>query len=150
MNSPDQSRGTIVVGVDGSDHSVHALKEAWKFSTLLNVPIQTVTAWQHPPTYAAHTVGIWKPDEDAKDALNEALANAFPDGVPSDLETTLSAGHPAHVILEAGKDAELIVVGCRGRGGFTGLLLGSVSSAVAAHAHGSVLVTHLDHHGHRA
>ena len=148
MNS--QARRKIIVGVDGSDHSIHALREARRFSELLEAPIETVTAWQYPPTYAGHTVGIWNPDEDAKDALNEALAKAFPDGAPANLEKTLSPGHPAQVILEAGKDAELIVVGCRGRGGFTGLLLGSVSSAVAAHAHGSVLVTHMEHHGHRS
>ncbi|MET1156572.1 universal stress protein [Arthrobacter sp.] len=147
MNS--QAQRKIIVGVDGSDHSIHALREAGKFSELLHAPIETVTAWQYPPAYAGHTVGIWNPEEDAKDALNEALAKAFPGNPPANLEKTLSPGHPAHVILEAGKNAELIVVGCRGRGGFTGLLLGSVSSAVAAHAHGSVLVTHMGYHGHR-
>ena len=144
MNSEKRK---IIVGVDGSDHSIHALREAWRYSELLGAPIEVVTAWQYPPAYGADMIGVLHPDEDAKAVLNKALAEVFPEGTPDGLETTLSPGHPAHVILKAGKDAELIVVGCRGRGGFAGLLLGSVSSAVATHAHGSVLVTHLENHG---
>jgi len=58
--------------------------------------------------------------------------------VPVDIQ--LVRGHPAHALVDASAGSALTVVGSRGHGGFTGLLLGSTGSAVAAHAHSPVLV----------
>jgi nucleotide-binding universal stress UspA family protein len=56
------------------------------------------------------------------------------------MTTSVQRGHPAEVLLEAAKDADLLVVGSRGRGGFSGMLLGSVSTQLAHHASCPILI----------
>lgn len=143
MNPTDQGP-SIVVGVDGSKQSVHALQEAQRYAKLLGARIQAVTAWRYPLMLGASPVAAWNPVVDAAEILDNALGSAFRLGVPADVEKTVTEGQPAQVLVEASRGAKLLVVGCSGKGGFSGLLLGSVSSAVAAHAHCSVLVTRLD------
>jgi nucleotide-binding universal stress UspA family protein len=78
--------------------------------------------------------------EDETRLLAESLAGwreRFPDVV---VEQRVVRGRPARVLLDAAEDAQMIVVGARGRGGFTGLLLGSVSQAVLRHAKCSVAI----------
>ncbi|WP_139005476.1 universal stress protein [Arthrobacter crystallopoietes] len=140
--------GRIVVGVDGSEHSIHALQQAQRYAALLGARLQAVTAWQYPLMLSAYPVMEWNPGRDAAEVLDNALASAFGQDGHADVEKTVTQGQPALVLLDASRGAELLVVGCRGKGGFAGLLLGSVSSAVAAHAHCSVLVTHMDEHRH--
>ncbi|HXW79705.1 MAG TPA: universal stress protein, partial [Acidimicrobiales bacterium] len=77
--------------------------------------------------------------EDSVGAQISAVLGSSP-GVP--LERHVMQGRPAQVILQAAEDADLVVVGSRGRGGFAGLLLGSVSSQVAHHAHCPVTIVH--------
>jgi nucleotide-binding universal stress UspA family protein len=151
MSAVPGHRARVVVGVDGSEDSLHALREAHRFADLLNATVQAVTAWQYPATLGVYPVLDWDPQQLATEVLEEALAKVYPKGTPSDFQKTVNRGQPARVLLEAGQGAELLVVGCRGKGGFAGLLLGSVSSAVAAHANCSVLVTHFEHErGHHA
>ncbi|OZC75284.1 hypothetical protein CH251_11015 [Rhodococcus sp. 06-462-5] len=79
-------------------------------------------------------------------ALAEATAAAFGTDLPAGLKQVARQGSAAKALLEASHDAEILVVGSRGHGGFVGLLLGSVSSQCAEHAHCPVLVVHSRDH----
>lgn len=140
MSEQNQARKLIVVGIDGSPRSMDALRQAQRLAELMGCSLKAVMAWQYP------MLGFppiqWNPEEDAKDVLSQTVIDAFGGEVPSDLERVVVEGQPAQVLADASNGAEMLVVGSRGRGGFTGLLLGSVSSAVAAHAHCPVLITH--------
>lgn len=70
------------------------------------------------------------------------MEKAFGADTPANVESRLIQGHPRPTLIEASKDADLVVVGRRGHGGFGGMLIGSVSSALVAHAHCPVLVVH--------
>ena len=136
------TQGRIVVGVDGSEGSMHALRWAAKQAGYTGATLEVVTAWDYPATYGWVPV----PPEDyaladfAEKSLNEAIAEVFGADVPENLERRVVEGHPAQVLVAASKDAELLVVGSRGYGGFADALLGSVSTYCVHHAHGAVTV----------
>jgi nucleotide-binding universal stress UspA family protein len=87
-------------------------------------------------------VGINDFDVRAGEILDESVVKAFGAEKPANVESRLVQGHPRNTLIEASRDADMLVVGRRGHGGFGGLLLGSVSSAMVAHAHCPVLVVH--------
>jgi nucleotide-binding universal stress UspA family protein len=129
------SAGGIVVGVDGSAQSVGALRWASWLATTTGLPLRAVTAWRVPPGYGGmYLPESWSPKDDATSSLDRAVDEAFPDGPPTDLQLRVRQGHPVPVLIEESRDATTLVVGSRGRGGFTGLLLGSVSAECARHA----------------
>ena len=136
----------IVVGLDGSPQSRQALRWAAHLASTLGGPITVVTAWEFPTAlgYGA-TVTDWNPEDDMRQAQDESIADVFGDEPPGDLRRVLQAGGAARVLLEASEDALMMVVGSRGHGGFTGLLLGSVSASVAEHASCPELIVHGDH-----
>lgn len=137
------SSSRIVVGVDGSESSIDALRRAAVLSQALDAPLETVTTWEWPRVLGAFAAPEeWSPETDAKQIVETALAFAFPHGAPVNLTTTTIQGSPAGVLIEESKSAGMLVLGSRGHGGFVGLLLGSVSSACAEHAHCPVLVVH--------
>jgi nucleotide-binding universal stress UspA family protein len=136
VNEQNQPRKQIVVGVDGSPRSMDALRQA----DLMGCSLKAVTAWQYPMLRFPPIQ--WDPEVDAEDVLSQTVTDAFGGEVPADLERAVVQGQPAQVLTEASRGAEMLVVCSRGRGGFAGLLLGSVSSTVAAHAHCPVLITH--------
>ncbi|WFR67473.1 universal stress protein [Curtobacterium flaccumfaciens] len=134
----------VVVGVDGSDQSVAALRYGATIADALRARITVVGAWQSPVTYGeAALLTTWSPEDDARSTVNEVVRKAFPDGTPEGLAAGLVHGPAAHALVEVSKDASLLVVGSRGHGGFAGLLLGSVSSACAEYAQCPVLVHHV-------
>lgn len=142
--------GEVVVGVDGSEVSSRAVEAAFAEASLWGCGLTAVHVWQ-PATVGApesFVYGVLVPSdlEQAREAhgalLSEALAgwrDKHPD-VP--VREVLVEGHAGGALVEASRDARLLVVGTRGRGGFAGLLLGSVSSAVLHHADCPVMVCH--------
>lgn len=136
----------IVVGVDGSESSKYALKWAARLAPSLGATIHAIVAWEYPIVFnlEAGLPGAWQPDVTAKEILNETLDTVFGKERPAGLKGSISQGHPTFVLLDASKKAEMLIVGSRGLGGFSGLLLGSVSSACAEHAKCPVLVVHGD------
>lgn len=121
----------IVVGVDGSSGSRRALEWALQEAQLRQVDVRLVYAIAARPSAY--------PDE-AMEMLSQALADAG--GAPPDVSVERSAtfGSPAQLLLQHAAEAELLVVGTRGRGGFAGLVLGSVSQQVVQHSPCPVVV----------
>lgn len=133
----------IVVGVDGSEPSIEALRQAQRLATPLGAKVLANAYWDYPQVYAGYVMmGIEGFEERAGEILDEAVRTAFGDETPSNVVPTLVRGHPRESLIEATREADMVVVGRRGHGGFGGLLLGSVSSALVAHAHCPVLVVH--------
>lgn len=137
---PNASR--ILVGVDGSEPSIDALRRAAKIAGALGAPIEAITTWEFPILIGGYYPAEWSPEEDAKNILDSAIAEAFPEGSPVSLTRTSVQGSAARVLIEQSTGAFMLVLGSRGHGGFAGLLLGSVSAACAEHAHCPVLVMH--------
>ena len=134
---------TIVVGVDGSEASVEALRQAQTLAVPLSARLVALASWDVPPVYDGYVaMGIDDFDVRAKEILEETVQKAFGAETPANVESRLVQGHPRHTLIEASRDADMVVVGRRGHGGFGGMLIGSVSSALVAHAHCPVLVVH--------
>ncbi|MBP1137347.1 nucleotide-binding universal stress UspA family protein [Arthrobacter sp. PvP023] len=140
----------IVVGFDGSEYSQAALDWAMDEARQRNGHLRLVTAWHKPPmawyptvleTAAGEIAAEDSPEQVARTRQGEALKSAADGGVTAAGEL-VDTPSPASAILEAAKDADLIVVGSRGHGGFPGLHLGSVSTQVVTHAQCPVLVVH--------
>jgi nucleotide-binding universal stress UspA family protein len=127
----------IVVGVDGSEASQLALQWAVNEGRLRNATVTAVLACEASYTGVGFPFapGVVPPDVFESDgtATLEAAVNAV-DASEVDLDKTVVWGGAAESLIAAAKGADLLVVGSRGRGGFTGLLLGSVGHQVAHHA----------------
>lgn len=132
----------IVVGVDGSPESVQALKWAAALAPALGAVIVAVTAWHFETVVSSYAAAEWDPEADAVEVMTDAVSEAFGEEPPEGLRTLCLRGNPAQALIEAGRNARMIIVGSRGRGGFAGLLLGSVSQACVQHASCPVLVVH--------
>lgn len=131
----------IVVGVDGSEASVEALRQAQRLAVPLGAEVDAVACWEYPNIYDTYVaVGIGGFKERAEELLQEAMTTAFAGERPENVHTHVVEGLARSVLIDASKEADLLVVGRRGHGGFAGLLLGSVSSACVSHAHCPVLV----------
>ncbi|GAB3979519.1 universal stress protein [Actinoallomurus acanthiterrae] len=136
-------RPEIIVGVDGSEASVDAVGFAMEEAALRAMGLRAVHTWNRPDYPAEmrpvcyNTLTI---EEEGARLLSETLAGwtaKYP-GVP--IIEQVFEGSPAAVLTEASRTAELLVVGARGRGGFPGLHLGSVSHSVLHHAEGPLAV----------
>ena len=130
----------IVVGIDGSQGARRALEWAVAEAKLRDAHLIVVHAWLEPAAVAVGSVitaGGVEPElfeETAERTVADVVGAVDTTGLPQGIETHVVAGAPARALIDAAKDADLVVVGSRGHGGFTGLLLGSVSQQVAHHA----------------
>jgi nucleotide-binding universal stress UspA family protein len=140
MQAGGPAKGAVVVGVDGSTGSIRALTWAGEEARLRKARLKALLAWEYPLVMYAD-VDPPPPEEtvsevhrQAEERLAQAVAEAGPALDDVEVEESVVEGAAASVLIEAGQAADLIVVGTRGHGGFTGLLLGSVSQQVAHHA----------------
>ncbi|AWE54923.1 universal stress protein [Streptomyces nigra] len=126
--------GPVVVAADGSPRGERAVEFAFAEAALRGAELLAVHAWQ--PDYAPAGTGVEAAERLL--ALSVAgFAERYPDVV---VRQQVLSGEPRETLIESSRNAQLMVVGARGRGGFAGLLLGSVSQAVLHHAHCPVAV----------
>ncbi|HSU47733.1 MAG TPA: universal stress protein [Arthrobacter sp.] len=144
MTETPAAEGRIVVGVDGSPASILALRWAARLVPELGTSIAAVTAWQTQIAVGTFVPVEWEPEKWAEQIVADAVTEAFGDKEPCQVQTLTRRGQAARVLIDESATAALVVVGSRGHGGFAGLLLGSVSSAVAEHAHCAVLIARGD------
>jgi nucleotide-binding universal stress UspA family protein len=132
----------VVVGFDGSADARAALRYALEEARRRSAILRVVSVWQFPTTIAMGLV--LPPDFSAVSAKAAAqtLRTAIEElGAPDvEIEPVVIDGIPSHVLIEASRGADVLVVGSRGRGAFTGMLLGSVSQACVHHAACPVVV----------
>ncbi|MGZ4806431.1 MAG: universal stress protein [Ilumatobacteraceae bacterium] len=128
----------IVVGVDGSAPSLHALEWAYNEALVAGAELTAVHGWIYP--YAGQRTAVSEPRTqmqlDAMEELKTSLESLGPrlTGGSLHIHARLLEQSPADALLEEGKDADMVVIGSRGRGSIRAALLGSVSRTVAQHA----------------
>jgi nucleotide-binding universal stress UspA family protein len=138
----------IVVGVDGSDTSRKALAWAYDEAGHHRASLVVVTTWHPPALPMTPPYGNLAPEgygdqprQEALDLLERFTSELVPKDPVVDIRTAVEEGkNPAKVLIERSKEADLLVVGSRGHGGFAGMLLGSVSQHLVAHADCPVVV----------
>ena len=143
----------IVVGTDGSPSAQRAVRWALEEARLRGAELHIVHAWLVPlidampePWLIATPVGhaddeLFERLESAEKTVLQAAVDEARAADPGlTIHGELAEARPAEALLEAARDADLLVVGSRGRGGFTGLLLGSVSAQCVHHAPCPVVV----------
>ena len=137
----------IIVGIDGSPHSRQALEWAVKEAAVRHAPLTVLTVNQAVAGYWTSTVAYPEDMQRTKEAREAAqvetdsvLKQVGEESRPSSVTVQAVTGLPAEELLNAAADADMIVVGSRGAGGFKRLLLGSVSTQVTHHAHCPVVV----------
>ena len=137
---PHPSKASVVVGVDGSPASERAVEIAFQEASFRGVDLVAVHAWSDTGVFEFPGVDWSVLQSGAEETLSERLAGwqeHYPD-VP--VRRVVVADRPAHQLLELAKSAQLLVVGSHGRGGFAGMVLGSVSTAVVHAARMPVIV----------
>jgi len=129
------ARHAVVVGIDGSAASKDALAWAARQARLTSAELHAVIAWWPPVTYG------YLPDysdadfeSDARKVVEEVVDEVLGTDAAVAVTTQVVEGHPAPVLVDAAKEADLLVVGSRGHGAFAGMLLGSTSQHCVQHA----------------
>jgi len=146
MTGDAGARPLVVVGVDGSEESVQALRWAARYGAATGASVRAVLAWHYPTAASVPPVGLTPPTVESEveqritAALADAVAKAGPDASAGQVESQVRYGHPAQVLIEESRQADLLVVGRSGHGAFVGMLVGSVSQHCVAAAECPVVV----------
>lgn len=136
----------IIAGIDGSSHSQAVLEWAMREAATRREPLTVITVeqvassgWGGMIAFPADTILREQAQKSAQKMVDE-VAERLGDAGPSAVTVRAVIGLPAPELIDASKDGDLLVVGSRGAGGFARLMLGSVSSQVAHHAHCPVVI----------
>ena len=144
MTSEGLIQQRVVVGVDGSAESVAALGWAARYAQQAGATVRAVLAWHYPGAVGGPPIEVsplrHETERQMQDRLGEAVAQVYPGPAQGDVEAKVSYGHPAEVLIGESRDADLLVVGHRGHGGFPGMHLGSVSIHCVNHSECPVTV----------
>ncbi len=137
----------IIVGIDGSHNAHHALEWAMKEAAIRNAPLTVLTVHEVAASYWTGNPITLPADEPAREKARQAAEDAVAKAAselggsrPASVTVRAITGFAAGELITAAGDADLIVVGSRGGGGFAKLLVGSVSSQVVHHAKCPVVV----------
>ena len=146
MTSETTQRPVVVVGLDGSAESIAALRWARRYAEATGAQVRAVLAWHYPsavgpaPTGVAPAAVTDEVRERLEHTLTQAVSEVYPGGQEAGVAARISYGHPAEVLIGESEEADLLVVGSRGRGAFTGMFAGSVSVTCVNHARCPVAV----------
>ncbi|MFI7355350.1 universal stress protein [Streptomyces avidinii] len=136
----------IVVGVDGSPSSQAALRWAVRYAGLVGGRVEAVAAWDLPgaASWSAPAVDATFDEEEAERRLVEEVRTVLGEDGAASVHQRLVRGNPVDVLVDAAEGADMLVVGSRGRGGFSRALLGSVSQQAALHAPCPITIVRAD------
>jgi nucleotide-binding universal stress UspA family protein len=137
----------ITVGIDGSDHSVRALEWAANEAAVRHAPLTVLTVhlvpqsgWTGNPITVPQDAEEAEKERQAAEEMTLKVTSQLGEAQPASVTVRAVIGFPAQMLIEASREADLMVVGSRGAGGFAKLMAGSVSSQVVHHAHCPVVV----------
>lgn len=140
MPALNPATAPVVVGCDGSPVSETAVAIAFEEASFRGVPLVAINVWTELTVNEVPGIDFPAGAVEAERVLAEQLSGwqeRYPD---VEVRRVVAAGRPADQIIEQSKSAQLVVVGSHGRGGFTGMLLGSVSTAVVQSVQTPVIV----------
>jgi nucleotide-binding universal stress UspA family protein len=140
--SRSERNDRVVAGVDGSPPSVKALRWAAAYASSTGKSLEVVIAWDWHRSigWSVPILAGLDPEGDAGRVLERCLEELRAEWPALVAEGRVQQGHPSPILVAASRDASLLVVGSRGHGEFSGMLLGSVSEFCATHAECPVLV----------
>lgn len=127
----------ITVGIDGSDHSVRALEWAANEAAVRHAPLTVLTVhlvpqsgWTGNPITVPQDFPDAEKERQAAEEMTLKVTSQLGEAQPASVTVRAVIGFPAQMLIEASREADLMVVGSRGAGGFAKLVAGSVSSQV--------------------
>jgi len=138
--TPASGQETIIVGVDGSPSSTAALEWAARYADAKHATLQAVLAWHYPSAAGLPPVGHTpepvrsQVEQSRYEILDKAIESACRELPAIQVDRRVVYGHPAQALIDESRSADLLVVGSKGHGGFTGMMLGSVSTHCVHHA----------------
>jgi len=145
----NKNHGRMIVAIDESASCINALKWAKNNADDMGLSIHLINAWQY--VYPAGDVLAGGPalvvsyssfdaEENAQLLMKKVIEKCFGHEPPQNLTSETINGLASHILIEASRDAQLLVMGSRGRGAFVEFIMGSVSRACSARAHCPVVI----------